>query len=536
MFHKFVLFTAVTFLISVVGTSALEAQPSGGPLGFLQRLDANGNGTLEPSEQGRARPFLERIARDVGGIDLNRPIPLSTIGQKLEQMQRGQSGQGGSSRDRSRGGSSQPRDMQGNPLAPAAPLDTLVPGFDIVEDVLGVPGFGAKAEYLNVPVKEEDFTEADQTIKRYDRNRNGILEADEIRAGRWRDDPSKQDRNGDGKLTRSELAVRYSIRRSDEAARKAQSSGNPQSSDNSRSSSNNSRGSSQQPQSRSRGSSSGGSPGGSRWGGGGGDSGGADRMAQFAGSILQRYDSNKSGVIEKDEWKNFRSDPSAADTNKDNKITKDELGKWMSSRFSQSRGGEGQSGGAGSSRGGSRGSSGGNSGGSGEDVAGNGSYRFRLPQEGLPEGLPKWYRDRDTNRDGQIAMSEYTGEWTEKTLAEYYAYDANRDGIVTPAEALETTEGGFVRGVSQPPSSSKRGSSESSDSKPSAGPGEPDAKFVSFAVRTIAKYDENKNGYLDGEEVSTGVSKSSMIKTTSDANSDGKITPKELAISLMPKG
>ena len=129
-------------------------------------------------------------------------------------------------------------------------------------------------------------------------------------------------------------------------------------------------------------------------------------MAQFAGSMLQRYDTDKSGVIEKSEWKNFRSDPSAADTNKDSKITKDELSKWMTSRFSQGRGGDSSS-----SRGGSGGrSEGAAAGGSGADYVGSGSYRFKLPQEGLPDGLPGWYVESDKNSDGQIAMSEYTGK------------------------------------------------------------------------------------------------------------------------------
>ena len=508
---------ALLILVSgILGTEMLYAQPAGGPLGFLQRLDANGNGMLEPDEQGRARPFIERIAREVGGIDMNRPIRLSTLGEKIQQMQSGQTSnsRGSSSRGSSSRGSSGPRDMQGNPLPAEASLESLVPGFDFIEDVIPVPGFGAKAEYLNVPVQEADFTEAEQTIKRYDRNRNGILEADEIRNARWRDDPMKQDRNGDGKLTRSELAVRYSLRRTSEAQRQAQSStvggsgGSQDRGGNSRSSGGSSRSSS------------------------GGSSGGADRMAQFAGSMLQRYDTDKSGVIEKSEWKNFRSDPSAADTNKDNKITKDELSKWMTSRFSQGRGGDSSA-----ARGGSGGrSEGAAAGGGGADYVGSGSYRFKLPQEGLPDGLPGWYVDSDKNSDGQIAMSEYTGKWDAKKLAEYYAYDVNRDGVITPGEALETTKSGYVRGESAPRAPAGRsrdGNSDSSESRgaPAATSG-PDEKFVKFAVSQIAKYDENKNGMLDGGEIAISTQKSSMIKASADSNGDGKITPIELATAL----
>ena len=514
----------------ILGAEMLYAQPSGGPLGFLQRLDANGNGMLEPDEQGRARPFIERIARDVGGIDMNRPIRLSTLGEKIQQMQGGQSS---NSRSSSSGGSSSrgssgPKDMQGNPLRAEASLDSLVPGFDVVEEVIPVPGFGAKAEYLNVPVQEADFTEAEQTIKRYDRNRNGVLEADEIKNARWRDDPMKQDRNGDGKLTRSELAVRYSMRRTSEAQRKAQSSAGGTSG-----------GGSQDRGAQDQGSSSSrfGGGGGSRFGGSSsGGSSGTDRMAQMAGSIMERYDANKSGVIEKSEYKNFRSDPSAADTNKDGKITKDELAKWMTSRFSQ---GSGRGGDSSSARGGSGGGSeGAADGGSGADFVGSGSYRFKLPQEGLPEGLPGWYVTSDKNNDGQIAMSEYTGKWDAKTLSDYYAYDINRDGVITPGEAMETTKSGYVRGVSSSRAAtgqsrnSKGGSSESSGSKSPATTDGPDEKYIKFAVSQIAKYDENKNGMLDGGEIAIGTQKSSMIKASADSNGDGKITPTELATAL----
>ena len=209
----------VASLLAVLSTGNLKAQPpGGGPMSFISRLDANGNGQLDPNEQGRARPFLERIARETGGLDLNRPIPLQTIASKVQQMQNGgsssQSRDRSRSRDRGRGPAQNSGDRRFDEDAQAA-MENLVPGFnEIPEDLLPPVGFGSKAEYLSVDVIQADFDEAEQTIKRYDRNRNGILEQDEIRAGKWLyGNPMNQDRNGDGKLTRSELAVRYSIRR-----------------------------------------------------------------------------------------------------------------------------------------------------------------------------------------------------------------------------------------------------------------------------------------------------------------------------------
>jgi hypothetical protein len=55
--------------------------------------------------------------------------------------------------------------------------------------------------------------EAEDRMKRYDSNRDGQLSTDELKAGRWNDDPLQYDRNRDGKLNKSELAVRYANRR-----------------------------------------------------------------------------------------------------------------------------------------------------------------------------------------------------------------------------------------------------------------------------------------------------------------------------------
>ena len=53
------------------------------------------------------------------------------------------------------------------------------------------------------------------------------------------------------------------------------------------------------------------------------------------------------------------------------------------------------------------------------------------------EGLPDWFTQLDKNRDGQVAMAEYTKEWTNEKLAEFSSYDANRDGLITTEEVLQ---------------------------------------------------------------------------------------------------
>ena len=53
------------------------------------------------------------------------------------------------------------------------------------------------------------------------------------------------------------------------------------------------------------------------------------------------------------------------------------------------------------------------------------------------EGLPEWFTQMDKNRDGQVAMAEYTKEWTNEKLTEFSSYDANRDGLITTEEVLQ---------------------------------------------------------------------------------------------------
>jgi Ca2+-binding EF-hand superfamily protein len=69
------------------------------------------------------------------------------------------------------------------------------------------------ANAASVRVDEQDLRDADERIQRYDRNRDSVLDEAELRDGRWSDSPMQYDKNGDGKLTRDELAVRYAKRR-----------------------------------------------------------------------------------------------------------------------------------------------------------------------------------------------------------------------------------------------------------------------------------------------------------------------------------
>ncbi len=75
-----------------------------------------------------------------------------------------------------------------------------------------VPEFGlAEVKY---PYTQADLDEADQTLRRSDRNRDGYIDRAEARRAKWTHrDPFAEDYDGDNRLSRLELGQRYARRR-----------------------------------------------------------------------------------------------------------------------------------------------------------------------------------------------------------------------------------------------------------------------------------------------------------------------------------
>jgi hypothetical protein len=175
------------------------------PSQFISRMDTNGNGSIDPEEaQGPARFMLDRMARNNPKIDLSKPIPISVITESFQQMRSGGGfggpspwGGGGESSEESVGGAT----------------DSLVPGFGVKVQRNPVPGFGAAGKTASVNVEEQDLRDADERMRRYDRNNDGGIDETEYRETRWSEKMSQWDGNKDGKLTREEVAVRYARRR-----------------------------------------------------------------------------------------------------------------------------------------------------------------------------------------------------------------------------------------------------------------------------------------------------------------------------------
>lgn len=160
--------------------------------------------------------------------------------------------------------------------------------------------------------------------------------------------------------------------------------------------------------------------------------------------------------------------------------------------------------------------------------------------ERLPEGLPDWYARDDANADGQVTMAEFSSSWSEIVVADFYQFDRNRDGVITPQEAVKAKEAGVIRGtiVAAPPSAASATVAVSASASGTASPTPPpaplppppvieglDPKYVKFAQDQIRRYDRNNDAQLAEDEWRNMRSDVSG----SDANGDKIISIEELA-------
>jgi len=242
-------------MLLLLGTSTdkLFAQ---GPADFLKRLDANGNGMLDPAEiEGRFGYFIKRMAENNPRLDVSRPIPIDRVAEEFQRMREqrmgggggpggpgggpmGRGGPGGGMMGRGGpggggppfggpGGGPQPgrrdrgrRDSQGGGQEQQSPyrsavteFEPLVPGFGEEDVLTPAPGFGAEAELFTVEVTDQDRREAERAFGYYDRNRDRKIDADEMKRSRYGADLPMYDKNRDGQITLNEMEYRYARRR-----------------------------------------------------------------------------------------------------------------------------------------------------------------------------------------------------------------------------------------------------------------------------------------------------------------------------------
>jgi hypothetical protein len=187
-----------------------------------------------------------------------------------------------------------------------------------------------------------------------------------------------------------------------------------------------------------------------------GGSSGSLNMADYAKSLVKQYDKNDNKMLEADERKELRGRAAEADLNKDNVITIDELVAHLSSSTpatptsttssstsaaSSASGGDKAKSDSDKAKRVRYGSAGGAAASSKEGDKRH-SYRFTPATQKLPSGLPGWFTSKDSNRDGQVSMSEYGRSWSERSVADFRKIDVNNDGVITPKEASKSSSSG----------------------------------------------------------------------------------------------
>ena len=470
---------------------------------MLRWMDRNRNGRIDPEEVvGRLGERIKSMAREKR-IDLSRSVSIDQLSKALERRD-----------DR--------RKSDSRELATEDDYGRALPlGFGTDEenqplvDIDPTLGFGNDAETFAVKIVEADRRTVGERFRRYDSNRDGYLSREEIARNRWSDDPMKYDRNRDGRLSPAEMAVRYAQRRLREEERR-RDEGKRREEERRRKESRESRG---------------------------GDNSRTSRIVQFT---FDRYDRNKNGRLDRDEWGSMRSNPAEADANKNGSITREEYTRWMEKRMSSSPWGSRSRWSSDSSRSdssrrgfarrdsgrrdsGRRDSGRRDSGSSSEKRDSGGSferrsYSYATPHDRLPRGIEQWFIDADADRDGQVAMSEFATSFDSAIIENFRKFDRNGDGLITPAECLAADEAGVsYRGGSGAPSR-ESSTSTSEHPKPAASaPVKIDPRYRAHYGKLFAKYDANQDGALVKSEWSE------MKKSPEGADTDGngRITQSE---------
>lgn len=372
---------------------------------YLKRKDVNSNGKLEPNEMSdNTRSYLKK-----NGFNPEKSLTISKVLSKL-------------SKEKAK------REVTESKMNRMRK----VPGFGVEkeESESGVARFGtASTETKGNPSKKTTYSESvnrqvDSTLSRYDRNKDGSLDREEMGRARWGSPtPQESDTNKDGRLSRSELSDRYASResaysKSSKSSKASSSRDSSRSSSSQKSSSSSWRPSSTRSSSSSKDSSTTKKPASSS-----SSSDSRVKYEKYAASLIGQYDANKDGKLSSEETKKMRRPPVGADQNKDGFITKSELFDSLSgvnkpaaksSSSDDSRKSTGNSSSSRSSR--------------------WGSSSSRSPSSKSSSGSSRDFEKFDKNEDRQVQMHEFSAKWDDNTVKEFYEKDKNGDGVITIKE------------------------------------------------------------------------------------------------------
>ncbi|MEQ1905958.1 MAG: hypothetical protein ABL888_17345 [Pirellulaceae bacterium] len=392
---------------------------------FMARLDLNKNGTLEGAELSeRTKGFLQRLDIEVGDT-----VVIADVIKKMEEKRSGRD----SSSTASSAPPSTPAPTASNPSmsvpsASASPgYVRKVPGFDApLPQAAATPKFGASATTSKIYSQYSDSVreQVENALRRYDKNGDGILDAEEIKAGRWGSPTAEEsDTNRDGSLSRDELANRYFQR--EQAAMVVTSPVAP--ANTGRASAGGREPDRQAPAAQNQAANSG-SPTATAAApvSNAGRAGTGTSYRDYASGLVEKYDANKDGQLDKDEMKKIRRAPPNADRNNDGLVTLGELSEAFEEQDKNPKSTSPAAPAAGEKAGGDKATGSARI----ERSRSGSSSRERSPStENFSVGA------FDKNNDGQVQMWEFAEDWTEENLEKFRKLDKNNDGIISVAEA-----------------------------------------------------------------------------------------------------
>jgi Ca2+-binding EF-hand superfamily protein len=391
------------FLVTLFTFSAVASAQDFDLAAYLKRKDVNSNGKIEPSEMSQnTKSYLAK-----NGFNPEKAVSISKVLSKLSKEKS----------DKEKADRKMNRDRK-----------VLGFGVEREESESGVAGFGvSSSETKRSTAKKVTYSESvnrqvNSTLGRYDRNKDGSLDKEEISRARWGSPtPQESDTNKDGRLSRSELSNRYASRES--AYQRSSSSRGSSSRDSSKSSSTKkSSSSSWRPTStRSSSSSSQSSSTSKKPASSSSSSDSREKYEKYAASLIGQYDENKDGKLSSEETKKMRRPPVGADQNKDGFITKSELYDSLS----------------GANRPTAKSSS---TADSRKSISSSsrssrwGSSSDRSSSSRSSSSSSRDFEKFDKNEDRQVQMHEYSAKWDDKIVKEFYEKDKNGDGVITLKE------------------------------------------------------------------------------------------------------
>ena len=386
---------------------------------FLEQQDANGNGKIETDEMSEnTKIFLKRLS-----FDPEKSATISKVIKKVVKMA-----------DEKRKDEKEKVEKAASNPGTATALK--VPGFGVTRETDIVKSFNASADSAakaNAKTYPTQVTEQTRrTLERYDRNKDGMLDESELSRARWGNPrPSKSDLNGDGRLSKNELNERYAARlkavnessdsqnkdsRKDDQADDEDSDRSPRFSRRASRSDRSGRSDSRQ--------SSGTPPSYSNTGKPKTKKDDYAKYKKYAQSLISNYDLDEDGKLNKAEVSEMRRPPKGADVNEDGFVSEGELVDALigaNSSKKQSRSSKKQS--RDSDKGENEAS---------DSESSRTSYRKRASSSRSRRSGS--LGDLDANGDNQIQMHEFSDEWDDDVVAEYYQADKNRDGVITADE------------------------------------------------------------------------------------------------------